>query len=578
MSCKANSTSKSIKFQPMPMAALIANLKTLPATLNRRDSSDSSDDSSSSFDLYSKKPQSKTVPTDSKSSVKVPLSENRSAVKAPVVKKVESTPIQAERASNKENVCRSSKAYRFPGVDVLPTIEASTSQPVTVESLQNAQKHAPVVDKKESARCLFPEPAKDPPQSMAPPTPREVATFCAIVHPPTEVLADSQPSSTQLPTPTQPTLPTQQTQGTQQTHQTQGTQPTHQAQGTQPTHQAQGIQPTHQAQTSVAATPSQPAGPKSSAKIQFKTINIKGKKYMVIKKLGAGGSSEVFKVLEISTSNEYAVKCVDLATDREMAQGYLNEVKLLRNLQKSDRVIKLYEYEYDRANSYLRLVMEAGETDLACFLRAHRVGAPPALVLHYWEEMLRAVQQIHQHGIVHADLKPANFLLVSGRLKLIDFGIASAVSGDATSVVRSCGKGTFSYISPEALGGEGDHPFKVSFYSDVWSLGCILYSLIYGHTPFAHLATMVKLVTIRDPNHTIAYPPVDCILPPSLITALQGCLRYDAHSRPTVTQLLQMRHLQYNTSPLPDALLDKLRPVVSQEEFAMLQKAKVYEE
>ncbi|XP_048004557.1 dual specificity protein kinase Ttk-like isoform X2 [Leguminivora glycinivorella] len=386
---------------------------------------------------------------------------------------------------------------------------------------------------------------------MAPPTPRDVPTFRAIVNSPTEVLSETNSQSTQLPTQTQLTVATQQTQVTQ---------------------------PPSQKQTPlVAATPSQPAGPKNTGKIQFKTINIKGKKYMFIKKLGTGGSSEVFKVLEISTSNEFAVKCVDLATDREMAQGCLNEVKLLRDLQKSDRVIKLYEYEYDRANNFLRLVMEAGETDLACFLRAHRDGAPPALVLHYWEEMLRAVQQIHQHGIVHADLKPANFLLVSGRLKLIDFGIASAVSGDATSVVRSCGKGTFSYISPEALGGEGEHPFKVSFYSDVWSLGCILYSLIYGHTPFAHLATMLKLVTIRDPNHIIAYPPVDCI-PPSLITALQSCLRYDAHSRPSVTQLLQMRHLQYPTRTLPEPLLEKLRPTVTQDEFAVLQKAKLCEE
>ncbi|XP_063372550.1 dual specificity protein kinase Ttk-like [Cydia amplana] len=551
MSCRANYASKSIKFQPMPMAALIANLKTLPAMLDRRDSSDFSDDSSCSFDVCSKKTRSKTVCTNSKSSDKVPLSENRSAVKDPAEKKIESTPSQAVRASNKENVSRSSKAYRFPGVDVLPTIEASTSQPVTVESLQNAQKHAPVVEKKEIARCLFPEPAKDPPPPMAPPTPREVPIFRAIIHPPTEDTADSHSQSTQLPTQTQPTLPTQQT------------------------HLSL---PTHEAQTpSVTATPSQPAGPKNHAKIQFKTINIKGKKYMILKKLGTGGSSEVFKVLEISTSHEFAVKIVDMATDREMAQGYLNEVKLLRDLQKSDRVIKLYEYEYDRANNFLRLLMEAGETDLACFLRAHRDGAPPALVLHYWEEMLRAVQQIHHHGIVHADLKPTNFLLVSGRLKLIDFGIASAVSGDATSVVRSCGKGTFSYISPEALGGEGDHPFKVSFYSDVWSLGCILYSLIYGHTPFANLATVAKLATIRNPKHTIAYPPVDCI-PPSLITALRSCLRYDAHSRPTVTQLLQMRHLQYNTRALPEELLDKLRHAVTQDEFTLLQNAKVYEE
>lgn len=48
-------------------------------------------------------------------------------------------------------------------------------------------------------------------------------------------------------------------------------------------------------------------------------------------------------MIEVGTSSEYAVKCVDLATDKELAQGYINEVRLLRELQNSDRVIRLYE-------------------------------------------------------------------------------------------------------------------------------------------------------------------------------------------------------------------------------------------
>jgi len=72
-------------------------------------------------------------------------------------------------------------------------------------------------------------------------------------------------------------------------------------------------------------------------------------------------------------------------------------------------------------------------------LRRRGCSSHHARSLHsmlYAPQMLLAVQTVHEERIVHSDLKPANFLLVEGTLKLIDFGIASAIQNDATSVVR----------------------------------------------------------------------------------------------------------------------------------------------
>lgn len=73
------------------------------------------------------------------------------------------------------------------------------------------------------------------------------------------------------------------------------------------------------------------------------------------------------------------------------------------------------------------MVMECGSIDLAGFLRKNRTKITENELQVFWRQMLEAVHVIHEARIIHSDLKPANFLLVEGRLKLIDFGIANAL-------------------------------------------------------------------------------------------------------------------------------------------------------
>ena len=105
-------------------------------------------------------------------------------------------------------------------------------------------------------------------------------------------------------------------------------------------------------------------------------------------------------------------------------KGYLNEINLLSKLQGEDRIVRLYDFEKDDDLDVLYVVMEKGDTDLASLLKEymHTKEITEAMIKHYWTEMLHAVSVIHKCGIIHSDLKPANFLLVAGRLKLIDFG------------------------------------------------------------------------------------------------------------------------------------------------------------
>jgi serine/threonine protein kinase len=107
------------------------------------------------------------------------------------------------------------------------------------------------------------------------------------------------------------------------------------------------------------------------------------------------------------------------------------------------------------------MVMEIGEVDLAKVLHQHQKSSEQPkqhgaeLSLNFirltWQQMLEAVQCIHDNRIVHGDLKPANFVFVKGQLKLIDFGIAKAISNDTTNIVRESQIGTVNYMAPEAI-------------------------------------------------------------------------------------------------------------------------------
>ena len=214
--------------------------------------------------------------------------------------------------------------------------------------------------------------------------------------------------------------------------------------------------------------------------------------------------------------------------------------------------------------------MEAGETDLAKVIRLKLEPDPtqPAngkldlpFTRFYWREMLACVGAVHAHDIVHSDLKPANFVLVRCQLKLIDFGIANAIDVENTlNVHRDNHVGTPNYMSPESLQDSSATEAKQSDMSgsnvqvsmgklmklgkpsDIWSLGCILYQLVYVRPPFGHIANPInRVMAIINPKVEIQYPSSGIggvKIPPELKRTLKLCLNRNPAARPTVEDLL----------------------------------------
>ncbi|XP_028088615.1 serine/threonine-protein kinase mph1-like [Camellia sinensis] len=305
-------------------------------------------------------------------------------------------------------------------------------------------------------------------------------------------------------------------------------------------------------------------------------LKVNGKLYQRLGKIGSGGSSEVHKVIS-SDCTIYALKKIKLkGRDYATAYGFCQEIEYLNKLKGMNNIIQLIDSEVTdktllqevmsnkdgrvKEDGYIYMVLEYGEIDLAHMLsqkwkemEGTNLTIDENWLRFYWQQILLAVNTIHEERIVHSDLKPANFLLVRGSLKLIDFGIAKAIMSDTTNIQRDSQVGTLSYMSPEAfMCNETDangNTIKCGRASDIWSLGCILYQMVYGRTPFSEYKTFwAKFKVITDPNHEITYEPVSN---PWLVDLMKKCLAWDRNERWRIPQLLQHPFL---VPPIPPQL------------------------
>lgn len=301
-------------------------------------------------------------------------------------------------------------------------------------------------------------------------------------------------------------------------------------------------------------------------------VKVNDKTYKVLRKIGSGGSAKVYEAFEPDTYNTVAIKIINVAqADARAQESYFNERALLTKLLNSKHVVRMYNSEYKAECKELVIVMEKGDADLSQVLDAHfKSREIPKMIdgvfiKFYWRGMLLAVDEIHRHGIVHADLKPVNFILIKNEVKLIDFGIASAVDPGGTSVIRDYQIGTINYMAPEALRNrandasfsfrnetgdqlENNQPrkfrtlIKYNCKADIWSLGCILYNMVYGRPPFDKFKDLIsKIQAITNPRYVIDYPQLSNH---NLIACMKACLRPDPAERPTAEQLLHHPYLE----------------------------------
>jgi serine/threonine-protein kinase len=110
---------------------------------------------------------------------------------------------------------------------------------------------------------------------------------------------------------------------------------------------------------------------------------------------------------------------------------------------------------------------------------ARRKALPIAKVLDVARQIVLGLQHLDEQGVIHRDIKPQNIILTpKGEVKIADFGIARDVGRDHRLTQEGTGLGSLVYAAPEQIAGKGE------FRSDMYGLGCTLYELMFGASPF----------------------------------------------------------------------------------------------
>ncbi|WP_354641537.1 protein kinase domain-containing protein [Kitasatospora camelliae] len=208
-------------------------------------------------------------------------------------------------------------------------------------------------------------------------------------------------------------------------------------------------------------------------------------RYRLTGRLGRGGMAEVFAAQDVRLGRTVAVKLLrsELAQDDVARQRFTREAHSVASLNHHS-IVAVYDTGEEReenGETTPYIVMELVEGRTVRELLVDEEAPPVDQALIIVAGVLEALAYSHRHGIVHRDIKPANVIITTGgAVKVMDFGIARALTGAATTMTQTgMVMGTPQYLSPEqALGKTVDHR------SDLYAAGCMLYELLVLRPPF----------------------------------------------------------------------------------------------
>ena len=256
-------------------------------------------------------------------------------------------------------------------------------------------------------------------------------------------------------------------------------------------------------------------------------------KYDVQKLLGKGATGTVYLAKDTFSGKEVALKTIEPEVFRDPEFGtvyrsqFLNEASLAGKIR-HPHIVAILDAVVEENSGYIAMEIVSGG-DLAQFVKPDKL-LPVEDVLQIGFKCCGALEYAFAQGIVHRDIKPANIMIVSGTdVKIADFGAAFLRK---SKNLQTAAMGSPFYMSPEQIEGK-----ELTFHSDMYSLGVVLYELITGQRPFVadSLEALVKKILTEAPA-----PPssLRADLPKDIDIAMLRLLgKRPEHRFPTWTEL-----------------------------------------
>ncbi|XP_052360955.1 serine/threonine-protein kinase PLK1 [Oncorhynchus keta] len=256
------------------------------------------------------------------------------------------------------------------------------------------------------------------------------------------------------------------------------------------------------------------------------------KKYSRGRFLGKGGFAKCYEITDMETREVFAGKVVpkSMIVKPHQREKMSSEISIHKSLD-NPHIVGFHGFFED--DDFVFVVLEICRRRSLLELHKRRKAVTEPEARYYMMQLVKGCQYLHNNRVIHRDLKLGNIFLSDDMdVKIGDFGLATKIEFDGERKKTLCG--TPNYIAPEVLCKKG-HSFEV----DVWSLGCILYTLLVGKPPFVTDSTsQLHPCWVHSAANTTHYYTTPWQINPVAASLIKRMLHADPSQRPTVSQLL----------------------------------------